>query len=62
MQLTIEEGTPLDPVKLMQFVSGARERYSLRQDGVLHAKLTEGDRQDLVVAALGLLTRLEALQ
>jgi len=61
LQLTIEDGTPLDPVKLVQFVTGAPDRYTLRQDGVMHARLSEEDRADPVLAALGLLGRMRGL-
>ena len=58
LQLTIEEGTPLDPIALMRFVGSKPQRYTFRQDGILHCKLTERERDDLVASALGLLGRL----
>jgi transcription-repair coupling factor (superfamily II helicase) len=60
LQVTIEAGTPLDPVALMGVVAGNPQRYSFRQDGVLHYSLDEAEREDLVAAALGLLGRLRA--
>ena len=60
LQVTIEEGTPLDPMALMQFVASRPKRYALRQDGVLYVTLREGERDDLVETALDLLTRLKS--
>ncbi|MCO4769214.1 MAG: transcription-repair coupling factor, partial [Deltaproteobacteria bacterium] len=61
LQLTIEEGTPLDPMRLMKLVARAPKRYSFRQDGVLHVHLGDEDRSDLVVTSLRLLKRLMKL-
>ena len=61
LQLTIEAGTPLDPVALMGLVAGDSERMSFRQDGVLHYRMDADERSDLVLAALGLLGRLRPL-
>ena len=60
LQLTIEQGTKLDPVALIRFVGEKPHRYTFRQDGILHCKLTERERGDLVASSLGLLGRLRA--
>jgi len=58
MQLTISQGTPIDPMSMMKLVGASPDVYTFRPDGVLIVHLTPEDKADLVVAALGLLSRL----
>ena len=59
LQLTIDQTTPIDPSRLLALVGAARDRYTFRPDGVLFVHLTSTDKEDLVLAALGVLARLK---
>ena len=58
-QVTFDQSTPIDPLRLMQLVGSARDLFTFRPDGVLIAKQTETDKADLVRGALRLLVRLK---
>ena len=56
LQITIDEHTPLDPLDVLRLVQQAPQRYQFRPDGVLHVRLEEDERADVVAAARAALT------
>ena len=59
LQITFDQTTPVDPLRLMQLVSTDANRYTFRPDGVLLIRMTDADKQDLVRAGVAVLLRLK---
>ena len=61
LQLTFDEGTPVDPGRLLAFVSRRAERMTFRPPGVLLVTLDSSERQRPVRASLAILADLAGM-